>query len=274
MSFQYTLLCISILAYCHLYKLKKSCIRCRRFSFRSPSLSTMQPAPSIWATDLTCPLLTRWLITVLVLLWLAGLLLGQPPMMFANCPVLITINPLLIGNIFASTFIQRDALSLLFIACSMGQSSAYVERALGSCKLLLLFLLFLVTINISFFFLVNIMYFVLGLHWMRDSCSTGMWPIALAFIAIQSQTTPGETMPLFCFPVQIPKLYYPWIILCIFTLLSGIDIGLILGTVLGFAYVHRRLPIIDRIISDERVCFIFIRRNHMYSCSLHLFLEP
>jgi len=96
------------------------------------------------------------------------------------------------------------------------------------------------------------------------SCSLGLWPLLVAFMVIQSQTSGEDSTRLLCFPVQVPTKYFPLILVGLFSLLMGPQFAIIIAAGVGWAYAKGHLPFLrfsPGAISDAEARFGVLIQN-------------
>jgi len=64
----------------------------------------------------------------------------------------------------------------------------------------------------------------------------------LTLIHWQSETSGQESTRLLCFPIQIPKAYYPAALLALFTIFMGFNLCFFIHVAIGYAYSKGNLP--------------------------------
>merc|ERR1719506_1431500 len=224
---------------------------------QAPALA-MDALLAVWADS---PAVTRILLVTYPLTWLllqTDLFSDLIATLFYFTPATF-LQEFWFWTIATSTFVQfpsdsmwEDLLILVLVLVVLAQMLPEQEKAMGST--LMIWWLIAVGIAIRLVFLV--LTFVLGKvmvllgavenNWFGPytelPCS-GLWPMSLAFIAIQSFAAMDGNTSVFGY-VDIPNKIYPVLVYLIVTLLSGslIRPELLAGLVMGYFYGTGQIP--------------------------------
>jgi len=71
--------------------------------------------------------------------------------------------------------------------------------------------------------------------------SNGLWDIVFFIMAVECGKAPLEQKRRL-FIVDVPTVYYPSAVLCLFTLLAGLHLNWFISVSLGYLYIHGKLP--------------------------------
>ena len=68
----------------------------------------------------------------------------------------------------------------------------------------------------------------------------GIWTVLLGIIAVECSEAPPETKRRLFF-LEIPTLYYPLVLLALFSMFAGVKLAYCLGVAVGYAYGYGKL---------------------------------
>lgn len=180
-------------------------------------------------TPLLCRLLAQTICLSYVLSWLVDL---SP--LFACVPYQ-TLYKLELYRLVLSPLVSNSLLSALFACITIGDGvGPRLERSIGTASFSALVLLAIICINVSFV-LLCFGAAAGGSLEPLEYASSGVWGPLLCLVAVESLSAPEETRRLLFLPIEIPRLYYPLALSGVFMLLSGPQLDLCLGVVLGYA---------------------------------------
>ena len=149
-----------------------------------------------------------------------------------------------------SLFRFRGILSLILALIFWVSDGKEVEKIYGSAKYLIYFLIHSIIIQIIYaliyYFLIN-----KNLPEKKDIHSTGLWIYIICEVTINCLMTPESKIYLPFIPYPIKSKFFPIIILAIFFILGGLDIGMFIAVGYGFIYSFFLYKYL--IISDESI---------------------
>lgn len=154
-------------------------------------------------------------------------------------------------------FIQGQLLSVLFSVLAFSQMGPRLEAALGSTKMLVLVAKLGTVVQLNFLFVITLLAYnpLDRAPQMMLMCSYGFWvsdiirvwkrarcradtagwqTILFALITLECQQNPDQPRFLFMLPCPIQARWYPWALLALFSLLSGLKIDYVLSIVTGY----------------------------------------
>ena len=80
--------------------------------------------------------------------------------------------------------------------------------------------------------------------------NSGLWPILMCELTLLCLSNPDQEMRFFCFPCIIKAKYYPLVLFCIFTIISGFNVDFEIICAIGYGflyqyYLYKKLEISD-----------------------------
>jgi hypothetical protein len=153
---------------------------------------------------------------------------------------------------FPSDSLMEDLLILVLVTVVLAQMLPQQEKAMGSTLMIWWLVAVGIAIRLTFLALTFVLGKVMVLlgavetNWFgpyADLPCSGLWPMSLAFIAIQSFAAMDGNTSVFGY-VDIPNKFYPVLVYMIVTLLSGslIRPELLAGLIMGYFYGTGQIP--------------------------------
>jgi hypothetical protein len=109
-----------------------------------------------------------------------------------------------------------------------------VEKQQGSVKYLIFFLIHSTIIQIIY----SLLYFFFrGISEKpKEIYSSGLWCYIICEVTINCLVTPNNKIYLLCIPYAIKAKFFPILILLIFFIFGGFELGMLVGVIYGFLY--------------------------------------
>jgi membrane associated rhomboid family serine protease len=179
------------------------------------------------------PFISRTIITTQVVSWTLSFFVDLT-FSLANIPV-FTVRHFEVHRIFTSVFLCTNLMSLAFATFSILETGKRLENSIGSTEFAFLFL--------SIGFLTNVLYiavgaFLDGLFGMQHFFvlpSFGVWLVLFGLTSFECIKAPqGTTRRIFL--VTVPILYYPLVLLGLFSLFGGFSLAYLISVTVGYAY--------------------------------------
>lgn len=184
------------------------------------------------------PLITRYVLNAILISFFAGFFFS-PAYIFANIP-LLTIFKFQLYRIVTSPLICTDILSLFFAFMGFLNHGVRLEQSMGSSLFAVLFFTLTIVTNILFLVISILLWGLTNSESYLAGASMGIWTVLLGIIAVECSEAPPETKRRLFF-LEVPALYYPLVLLALFSLFAGVRIEYCLGVAVGYAYGHGKL---------------------------------
>ncbi|KAL7535757.1 hypothetical protein ACHAWF_005263, partial [Thalassiosira exigua] len=175
------------------------------------------------------PLITRYILNATVISFFVSFFFS-PAYLLANIPM-FTVFKFQLYRILTSPMICTDILSLFFTFMGFMNHGVKLEQSMGS-SMFATNVLFLV-ISILLWGLTNSDTYLAG-------ASMGIWTVLLGIIAVECAEAPPETKRRLFF-LEVPTLYYPLVLLALFSMFAGVRLAYCLGVAVGYAYGYGKL---------------------------------
>lgn len=143
---------------------------------------------------------------------------------------------------------------------------------MGSSFFAVLFITLTIVTNILFLIVSVLLWGLTNSEKYLTAASLGIWTVLLGIIAVECSEAPPD-MKRRLFFLEIPTLYYPLVLLALFSMFSGFRLAYGLGVAVGYAYGYGKL---DRWKVKVETVSIY----SLESCSIgkmfhqHLFSSP
>lgn len=152
-----------------------------------------------------------------------------------------TVYKLRIWTLVTSSLVTLSIINVIFAFMSWVPSAIKEELELGSVAYLLNFLQFTILIQVIYTGAMFLMKLI-GFGQVIEFPSTGIWPFIMAEITIKCMKNPNDQMTFFMFPCPIKAMYYPWFLICFFTMFNGFQVipfDLITAVLFGYLYIWK-----------------------------------
>lgn len=115
-----------------------------------------------------------------------------------------------------------------------------LEQSLGSSMFAALFFTLTIATNVLFIVLSFLMWGLTNSDSYLQGVSMGIWTVLLGIIAVECSEAPPETKRRLFF-LEVPALYYPLVLLTLFSMFAGVRLAYCLGVAVGYAYGYGKL---------------------------------
>jgi membrane associated rhomboid family serine protease len=184
------------------------------------------------------PLITRYVLNATVISYFTSFFFN-PAFLLANIPV-FTIFKFQLYRIVTSPLICTDILSLFFTFMGFMNHGVRLEQSMGSSLFAALFFTLTIVTNILFLILSILLWGVTNSSNYLAAASLGIWTVLLGIIAVECSEAPRDTKRRLFF-IEVPALYYPLVLLALFSMFAGVKLPYCLGVAVGYAYGHGKL---------------------------------
>eukprot|EP00804_Cyclotella_cryptica_P001943 CCRYP_007373-RB/>CCRYP_007373-RB protein AED:0.38 eAED:0.38 QI:244/0.5/0.6/1/0.5/0.6/5/0/336 len=209
-----------------------------------------QPNPILTAYEgyiRDTPLVTRYVLNSLLISFFLSFFVN-PAYALANIP-LFTIFKFELYRVLTSPLICTDILSLFFAFMGFMNHGIRLEQSMGSSLFAVLFFSLTLVSNLLFLIISIILWGLTNSQGYLVGVSMGIWSVLLAIIAVECSQAPPDTHRRLFF-LTVPTLYYPLVLLALFSMFAGVKLAYCLGVAVGYAYGYGKL---DRIkVSTDR----------------------
>lgn len=183
------------------------------------------------------PLFTNSIICLTIFLYLLSFIVNLG--FLVNIPE-ATVKKFRIWSLFTSSLVTLSILNMIFAFLSWVPSAIKDEREQGSITYFLNFVAFTTLIQVIY----TLAMFILKIFFEQATYlpSTGLWPFIMAEITINCMKDPESQMMFFMFPCPIKAKYYPWFLICFFTMFNGFQVipfDLITAVLFGYMYIWK-----------------------------------
>ena len=212
----------------------------------------------IWFNSIT--FIVKMIVVISFIFWFLDLItVNYISYCLANIPY-YTIGYFQIWRLITGNLITTGFFSLLFAIIFWVSDGMVVEKQQGSVKYLINFLIHTTIIQIIY---VIIFYLFKGISTKPNTIySSGLWCYIICEVTINCLVSPNTNIYLLCIPYAIKAKYFPIIILLIFFIFGGLDLGMFIGVGYGFLYgflLKQYLIVSDEKLSDlESKYFNFV----------------
>ena len=124
--------------------------------------------------------------------------------------------------------VHTEFIQLLFSVLSYVPTAMAIERQIGTVSMVYRFF--------SMSLVINIIYVVFCGFTGINQPSMGLWPLLFADLVLQCMQNPTARMGLCCLPIAIPAMWYPVVLIVLFTLFAGPIICMYVGLGVGYLY--------------------------------------
>ena len=187
----------------------------------------------IWFNSIT--FIVKQIVILSVMLWIIDLFsLNKVTYTFANVPY-YSIGHFQIWRFITGNFITSGIFSLIFALIFWVSDGKEVEKISGSAKYLIYFFIHSIIIQILYaliyYFLIN-----KNIPEQKDIHSTGLWIYIICEVTINCLISPESNIYLPFIPYPVKSKFFPLIILAVFFIFGGLDMGMFIAVGYGFIY--------------------------------------
>lgn len=202
----------------------------------------------IWFNSIT--FIVKQIVAISIILWIIDLVsFNYMTYIFSNVPY-YSIGYFQIWRFITGNLITSGLFSLIFALIFWVSDGKTVEKMEGSAKYLIYFLIHSTIIQIIF----ALIYYFLGDKTKPEKNyihSTGLWIYIIGEVTINCLISPENKIDLPFIPYAIKSKYFPIIILLVFFIFGGFDLGMFIAVGYGFIYSFFLYNYL--IISDESI---------------------
>lgn len=156
-----------------------------------------------------------------------------------------------------------DILNLFFAFMGFMNHGVKLEQSLGSTLFAVLFFTLTIVTNILFLIISVLLWGLTNNDGYLAGVSMGIWVVLLGIIAVECAEAPPETKRKLFF-LEVPSLYYPLVLLALFSMFAGVRLAYVLGVAVGYAYGFGKL---DRWkVKPETVSSAFVCKTNKSTC--------
>lgn len=111
---------------------------------------------------------------------------------------------------------------------------------MGSTLFALLFFTLTIVTNVLFLIISIILWGLTNSESYLAAASLGIWTVLLGIIAVECSEAPPETKRKLFF-LEVPAVYYPLVLLALFSMFAGVKLAYCIGVAVGYAYGYGKL---------------------------------
>ena len=202
----------------------------------------------IWFNSIT--FIVKQIVAISIILWIIDLVsFNYMTFIFSNVPY-YSIGHFQIWRFITGNLITSGLFSLIFALIFWVSDGKTVEKMEGSAKYLIYFLIHSTIIQIIY----ALIYYFLGDKTKPEKNyihSTGLWIYIIGEVTINCLISPENKIYLPFIPYAIKSKFFPIIILLVFFIFGGFDLGMFIAVGYGFIYSFFLYKYL--IISDESI---------------------
>ena len=202
----------------------------------------------IWFNSIT--FIVKQIVAISIILWIIDLVsFNYMTFIFSNVPY-YSIGYFQIWRFITGNLITSGLFSLIFALIFWVSDGKTVEKMEGSAKYLIYFLIHSTIIQIIY----ALIYYFLGDKTKPEKNyihSTGLWIYIIGEVTINCLISPENKIYLPFIPYAIKSKFFPIIILLVFFIFGGFDLGMFIAVGYGFIYSFFLYKYL--IISDESI---------------------
>ena len=187
---------------------------------------------TIWFNSIT--FIVRIIVVISMILWVLDLItIDYISFCLANIPY-YTIGYFQIWRLITGNLITTGFFSLLLAIIFWVSDGMIIEKQQGSVKYFIYFLIHTTIIQVIY----SLLYlFFIGISQKPNNFySSGLWCYIICEVTINCLVSPDTKIYLLCVPYPIKAKYFPIIILFLFIIFGGFELGMLIGVVYGFLY--------------------------------------
>lgn len=186
-----------------------------------------------WFNSIT--FIVKQIVAISIILWIIDLFtINYMTFIFTNVPY-YSIGCFQFWRFITGNFITSGIFSLIFALIFWVSDGKVVEKIKGSTKYLIYFLIHSIIIQIIYSV---IYYFLINKNAPeKDNIhSTGLWCYIICEVTINCLISPESNIFLPFIPYAIKAKFFPIVILLIFFIFGGLDLGMFIAVGYGFIY--------------------------------------
>ena len=210
-----------------------------------------------WFNSIT--FIVKQIVAISIILWIIDLFtINYITYIFANVPY-YSIGCFQIWRFITGNLITSGIFSLIFALIFWASDGKVVEKMKGSARYLIYFLLHSIIIQV---FYALIYYFLINKNPpdKNNIRSTGLWCYIICEVTINCLISPESKIFLPFIPYAIKAKFFPIIILLIFFIFGGFDLGMFISVGYGFTGINFGI-----FVSLLKLVFLFTNKfYHFY----------
>lgn len=186
----------------------------------------------IWFNSIT--FIVKVIVVISMTFWALDLItINNVTYILANVPY-YTIGYFQIWRLITGNLITTEFFSLLFAIIFWVSDGMIIEKQQGSTKYFIYFLIHSTIIQITY----SLIYlFFIGISSKPINIySSGLWCYIICEVTINCLVSPETKIYLLCIPYAIKAKFFPILILLIFFIFGGFELGIFIGVGYGFIY--------------------------------------
>jgi membrane associated rhomboid family serine protease len=177
------------------------------------------------------PLVTRYVLNSVVISYFMSFIV-DPTFALGNIPY-FTLFRFQLYRIVTSPLVCSSILNLFFAFMGFMNNGVKLEQSMGSALFGALFFKLTIFTNLLFLIVSILLYGLTNNEGYLAGVSVGVWTALLSIIAVEcAQAPPNSKRKLFF--LEIPVLYYPLVLLALFSLFAGFRLSYCLGVAVGY----------------------------------------
>mmetsp|Transcript_14730 Transcript_14730/g.18734 ORF Transcript_14730/g.18734 Transcript_14730/m.18734 type:complete len:351 (+) Transcript_14730:79-1131(+) len=177
------------------------------------------------------PLVTRYVLNAVVISYFMSFFV-DPTFALANIPY-FTLFRFQLYRVITSPLVCSSILNLFFAFMGFMNHGVKLEQSMGSALFGVLFFKLTIFTNLLFLVVSILLYGLTNNDGYLAGVSVGVWTVLLSIIATEcAQAPPNSKRKLFF--LEIPVLYYPLVLLALFSLFAGFKLAYCLGVAVGY----------------------------------------
>ncbi len=191
-----------------------------------------------WWSDFSArtPLLTRCTLQILAATWITSLFTDFTYSL-VNVPY-YSIGKLELYRLVLSPMFGNSLFSLVVIGLTLTPYGSRLEFSMGSTHLGVVLAVMSLATNLIFVFVCYLMASLGSYEALFFQCQ-GFWPVLMALIVVESQSSPESTRRLFV--VEVPLKYYPLALYALFSMFTGPRLDMAIAMGVGYLNAQGRL---------------------------------
>lgn len=224
-------------------------------------------AAKVKETIINLPLFVKILPIILTFFYILSIFFWQISFYMSNLP-LYTIFHIQLWRLFTATLITTGIFNIIFALLFWMPIAIAIEKSMGTLPYIFLFSvnsLIIQILNTSILLLLMLLFGNVMLEMGYDITTrnvhcNGIWPILMMDITSLCLQFPNNTYTVLCLPWKLKAVFYPFILLLLFTLISGFQIDIIIGVGYGVIYhflLKNRIQFSDNCISKIESSNVF-----------------
>ena len=115
-----------------------------------------------------------------------------------------------------------------------------LEQSMGSTLFAVLFFTLTIVTNILFLIISILLWGLTNSDSYLSMASLGIWTVLLGIIAVECSEAPPDTKRKLFF-LEVPAVYYPLVLLALFSMFAGVKLAYCLGVAVGYAYGYGKM---------------------------------